>query len=1139
VAGLAEGTGWKEVRVVDGAQLKQWLASAPGVAARWATWAFGAYPPGVRSTDEFWKDYASRFSVPVSEELVLAGRAEQARQVVERLAALQPDRIEVSADSPDEALAFVVAALRRAQPEVRAVVEARSLVLETAEAVVDLARRGVAERGMAFFPTLQAAHKAGLLTQHGPTVIAHGRVQPRGSSCIQLLPPPRHVFAEALAASGHLDRPRAAQLAAGCGRSVTVLARLVPGGSFDRPAWAEGPERSDLVPALLAGGWDAGNEADRRALAAIAGVAAYEEWEARVEHLCSADDPPLEHAGGVWKVRAPVDAFVLLGRFVSGVHLARFRQVCLDVLAERDANLDLDEAALRLAGRGLRRSHWLREGLAATLLLAATMHGPASFGASLSSTGSPEAWVSRIVADLPGLGSDVRLMASLQGALPLLAEAAPGPFAAAVASLLDGGADAVAPLFRERTAFLTPDARHTHLLWALEALAWDPDLLPRTAVLLARLASVDPGGKLANRPIASLREILLPWLPHTDADLDRRLAVLAAVVRTDERVGWGLCLRLLPETHGISTPTSRPRLREAGAREGRPPGREVAAACRSAAEHALWLVGRDVDRWLALVERVPDLPPESHAGVVERLDDMLSSAGPADRHRLWKALRDMTARHAGFPDTDWAMRGEPLARLTALVRRWTPDDPVARAVPLFDELLPELAIAPDEGPATAEELERRRVDALRKVLAAEGVAGVVRLAEALTNGWEVTRLTAEIVPSAEQALDLCRAALAGGSEAARSLAPGLSRTAYAKFGEEWRRRLAGVAGDLAPADAALLLLGLPDELSTWELVNALGSGVEDAFWARFNPWFPSGTDPLVLECATKRLLKAGRAAAALVVIKNAKAVPADLAFAALDAAVAEINAAEGAIGGSFLYTVERVFEGLADRGDVDPEALATREFAYLPVLTGTGRKKKPLALFRLIAGNPGLFASLISAVFFPAFGERAEPTAAQRRQAQAAFRALEAFRALPGHEGQDVDASVLGAWAKEALRLTAEADRAKIGAQYVGKVLAHAPADPGDGAWPIRAVRDVLEDLNCAEVERGLAVERFNMRGPYWKDPYDGGAAERGFAAQSRQWAAASAAWPRTSAMLCAIAEDWDRHAEHEDTSARLNLMDD
>jgi hypothetical protein len=184
VAALAEGLGWKEVRVVDGAQLKQWLASAPGVAARWATLAFGAYPPGVRSTDEFWKDYASRFSVPVSEDLVLAGRAEQARQVVERLAALQPDRIEVSADSPDEALAFAVAALRRAQPEVRAVVEARSLVLGTAEAVVELARRGVAERGMAFFPTPQAAHKAGLLAQHGPTVISHGRAQPRGSSCI-------------------------------------------------------------------------------------------------------------------------------------------------------------------------------------------------------------------------------------------------------------------------------------------------------------------------------------------------------------------------------------------------------------------------------------------------------------------------------------------------------------------------------------------------------------------------------------------------------------------------------------------------------------------------------------------------------------------------------------------------------------------------------------------------------------------------------------------------------------------------------------------------------------------------------------------------------------------------------------------
>jgi hypothetical protein len=146
---------------------------------------------------------------------------------------------------------------------------------------------------------------------------------------------------------------------------------------------------------------------------------------------------------------------------------------------------------------------------------------------------------------------------------------------------------------------------------------------------------------------------------------------------------------------------------------------------------------------------------------------------------------------------------------------------------------------------------------------------------------------------------------------------------------------------------------------------------------------------------------------------------------------------------------------------------------------------------------------------------------------------------LPGLSGADVNFSILHHWVKEALRLAVEADRAKIGAQYVGKLLAHSPSDPSDGGWPHRSVRAVIEDIASEELERGVSIERFNMRGVYSKDPYDGGSAERALAAESRRWALTAAAWPRTAAMLNRISENWDSQATREDIDAQQRLLED
>jgi hypothetical protein len=121
--------------------------------------------------------------------------------------------------------------------------------------------------------------------------------------------------------------------------------------------------------------------------------------------------------------------------------------------------------------------------------------------------------------------------------------------------------------------------------------------------------------------------------------------------------------------------------------------------------------------------------------------------------------------------------------------------------------------------------------------------------------------------------------------------------------------------------------------------------------------------------------------------------------------------------------------------------------------------------------------------------------------------------------------------------LAAQEDRVSITELKLGEVLAHGPKDPGNGSWPHRAIRSTLERLNSPDVERGLIIERQNMRGVYSKALYEGGDQERVLAEEARSWARDAAGFPRTRAILTRIADGWDAQASAEDTRAKQDKL--
>jgi len=158
---------------------------------------------------------------------------------------------------------------------------------------------------------------------------------------------------------------------------------------------------------------------------------------------------------------------------------------------------------------------------------------------------------------------------SLSGDFRLLAEASPSAFLSAVEDSLDQNDPPIRALFGTDGDGVFGAEHFSDLLWALESLAWSPDLLPRVTHLLARLDAIDnPPGRYANRPANSLREIHLLWSPQTYATLDQRLRALDLIRKRESEAAWKLMLGILPKGHDISMPSPLPRWRESGTPRG-------------------------------------------------------------------------------------------------------------------------------------------------------------------------------------------------------------------------------------------------------------------------------------------------------------------------------------------------------------------------------------------------------------------------------------------------------------------------------------------------------------------------------------------------------------------------------------------
>jgi transcriptional regulator with XRE-family HTH domain len=1123
----AEGV-WRDVQVIDGDTLVNWLDLYPGV-AEWLAVRVNRRPEGLRNLGEVWREWSLATIPALTQDLLIADRDDQWVSVLRWLND-PADVLSVQAEAPDEAMAFLHAAVGQLPPNHRIYWESRILVAESD----DIARQlvGLGPKLVVVLNGGDPGVAATLVDDGHHVYVACGSDIGSPPDAMRLPRPWRHTVSRELEAMG-LTMLEASRLAGLCGRSLAALRRIVTASPARLPAWSRGVVSPSLIAAMLAGTWREDHPADRKMLERLSGRP-YEAVEADLAPLASSFDGPVRRSGPVWKLTSLRDAWFLLGSHLTANHLDGLEACFLDVLGEPSPDFDAgpDDRWTFDREPPKRPSNELRRGLSEAMIALGV------FPERASSVPDAADRTARAVRRLL-TRADERIWWSLSDDFRGLCEAAPAVFIASVDDALDKTPSPLAPLFRSDAGFLHPREYLSDLLWALELLCWSPQHVGAGALLLARLADVDPGGKLGNRPRASLSRIFLPWARQTYATAEQRLKVLDAIIKRYDKVGWNLLMDLAPTNYGFSQVSATPHWRDYSVDDPEPiTQRGLEQAYAAIGQRVLSHAGDNARRWGAVLEHWASFDLEWRAAAADRLAEAAQHFAGDEGVAFRERLRDLIDKHEAFTDADWAMDAASIKPLKEIFDGLEPEELTAKHAWLFSRGNHHFRGGGSfqEAEARWQAEQRAAIEEIAVASSVEDIVNYVRtldLPEAFGHAFAMSNL-----PDARKD-ELLDRALGIDEPAIAQLAQRMVYVLGEARGEDWLWQGFDRALREEPPNREILpfAFALPLNQATWTRIKAAGSQLDREYWKRLRSFgIPRDED---FHVVIDKYLDVGRGRAALEMIgarPDITVSSADILRVLRDPSTVK---PDGEVGDTNDATMLPYYVGCAfKRLDADPSTpqddLVGLEWTYFNALQHSDRPAR--TLHKALGSWPSFFVKLLSAVFSSKDEQEPEDPAtfeAARSVATQAFRVLEEWTWVPGSDDSGVvDGAALESWVKEARRLCAEVGRAEVGDNRIGRVLSAVRRGAGE-AWPPEPVRDIIELCRSRDLEQGFQIGLYNRRGVTVRMPTDGGQQERELAAQYRADALACAfTWPRTQAVLEQIAEGYEHDAAREDQGA-------
>lgn len=1124
---------WKDVRVYNGSKLEEWLSTAP-LQSYWLAKEIGRAPnDGVESAEDFWDNWKTGSEYILQPQVITTGRE---KEMADFTAALQgnPSVISIQVSSRDEAIAFAIGSILQLDTDLQETILAKSVIVENDGSFKTLVSNN---QQLILISKLESTNAINRAVAKGHFVILPLGPDdnfPGNGKSIVLSRLHRDGFVEALVQSG-VEKSKAQSLSKESSRNITIMRRLEK-FNYDKPEWANGAHIRDIIPALLVGKWDESKEHDKAIVSAIANEP-YDVYIAKLAKWKHTQDTPIYQIGSKWRISSPLDVWAHIAKYITAADLDRYKAAFQQAVGYVKPALELEPEKRFMAsfyGKESEYSGWVREGLVQSLVLIAVYGDEFKIVTPQNGQGFADGIVYTLLN-----GADINLWCSINDIMPLIAEASPSSFLSGVEHALQGENPVIGGVFNEVDNGISPTSYHTGLLWALENLAWMPNALSRVTLIFAHLVTIDPGGRLSNRPANSLTDIFLPWHPQTYATHEQRMQVLQTLAGKFPDVAWNLVFSLLPKHHGgHTTGNHKCRWRKFAYSEPVVTYPELFTAYSDLLTLCLSMVGHNVDRIVKLID-MSDVSRIDTARILGYVKDNADKIDDSD-HKIWAELRKTLGHHRSFPTANWAMPEEGLAPYIELYDIFTPTSQVELHKWLLQDHWPTF---PEGGEHHSdkrqEELLQRRIAALQAIEKEVGLRGIIDLLPEL-----LPHITGDalghLIDTEERLYQIFTLLNSNDKDKQETLHAVLFRVYWLK-GFSWVKNLYEKVETKTkePATLANIVTGLPQLKEVWDFIEATAQPVQDLYWSNVNLWLGEADK----DYKEKVLLKS------IAVQKFGRAVQ-QMSFRVEDVSTETIYTvlATAATTPSDdmqyvdYYTITRIFEELDKRGDLDDKRMSQLELYYLTFLTAYGSNRKPKVIHKEIASNPASFVELLQWVYLANTDEQREAEQEQRESnqklAEAGYHLLDSWETIPG-TGDDgtIDYAFLEEWIKAVREQAAAVGRIEVADMEIAKILACYKTT--DGVWPSDEICKIIDGINTKSIRNNFHAAIFNNRGTTSRGIFDGGQQERELSANLRDLAQKHAIkWPVTSSILDDLAKEYDRIGQEEDRQASVIDLD-
>jgi hypothetical protein len=842
--------------------------------------------------------------------------------------------------------------------------------------------------------------------------------------------------------------------------------------------WASHEDANILTLLSLVGEWDEASDADQKAIEDLIGID-YAEWENKALRILHSQDSPLSVKNKIWRVNNRLALWKSVGSNVLDTHLEKYKSVASRVLSEKDPAFELlveDRYAASIHKKVLSHSREIRKGIANGLAMLSANGDVCTFCSSSKSDQIVNATVRGIFDN-----GDYVLWGSLNYELPLLAEASPGIFLSVVEKELSNERSAFDLLYAEETSGFGGQNYIAGLLWALETLAWDEDLFSRVLLILADLASRDPGGQWSNRPINSMVIILLPWLPQTLASTDKRRHVMSVIKNDYQNVLWELITQLLPSHNGISTPTHKPKWRMVVPEELEPrvSYQEYWDEVSYYSNFAVEVAKDNPERLSKLIEHAEKLNEEAFNTLIDALkSDKLAMLPDSEKTGIWEQILYSVNKHKAYSDTQWALTKVKVEALDQVLHVLQPSGPVHKYRHLFIQNDHDLYTEREDLDGQKKILGYKRIDAAKEIYRLLGWEGVRDFIVKI----ESTHKFGSSLSSLDEVNDekIITETLSTDNRKSIDFLDSFIRGKHYRLGYDWSDSID--KSSWSSEAIGRFYSHLPTNKETWDRVSQDLSQHEDSYWSivNINPHV-AGTD---IEFAIDKLLELDRPFAVVNIMDwmriSGVKINTEKCVMALQKGLSS-NEPNYVID---QYHISELIKLLQNSPDVSSEGLLQIEWNYLNLLNNYSGVKPTLLEFEM-ASNPSFFCEVIRKLYRSKNDAtpKKEPTQEDKNIASRIWKLLYHWKHVPGVDREgNFDATSFMNWIDHVRQECASTGHLEVALIKVGEVLIHSPNDES-GLWINKTIAKELDERNSDELRRGFNNGHYNARGSDWVDP--------------------------------------------------------